>query len=79
MSLLNTPGEGTFYRLHIEAPSVLDLTFATQGIVNQVEDWQILPDLGLDHFGVLFTITFTSSSISTSPLKAPRFNTKKAN
>ena len=63
----------------MEYPSVLDLTFATQGLVNQVEDWQILPDLGSDHFGVLFTITYTSSSISTSPLKVPRYNTKKAN
>ena len=64
----------------MEYPSVLDLTFATQGLVNQVEDWQILPDLGSDHFRVLFTIIYTSSSSSTSPpLKAPRFNTKKAN
>lgn len=74
-SLLNTPGEGTFYRPNMEAPSVLDLTFATQGIVNQIEDWQVLPDLGSDHSGVLFTIF---NSISTSPLKSLRFNTKKA-
>lgn len=76
LHLLNTPGEGTFYRPHMEAPSVLDLTFTTQGVVNKVEDWQILPDLGSDHFGVLFTIL--QSRTNTSPPKVTRFNTKKA-
>jgi Endonuclease-reverse transcriptase len=77
LSLLNTPGEGTFYRLHMSIPSVLDLTFATQGIVNKVIDWQIVPDLGSDHFGVLFTI------IENNPINRPksnqRYNTKLAN
>jgi hypothetical protein len=58
-------------------PSVLDLTFATQGIVNKVIDWQIVPDLGSDHFGVLFTI------IENNPINRPksnqRYNTKLAN
>ena len=53
-------------------PSVLDLTFATQGIVNKIEDWQTMPDLGSDHFGVLFTIT---SNQTTHPT-IQRFNTK---
>ena len=38
LNLLNTPGEGTFYRPHMAIPSVLDLTFATQGIVNYIID-----------------------------------------
>jgi len=53
-------------------PSVLDLTFATQGIVNKIEDWQTIPDLGSDHFGVLFTITSNQVSHPT----VQRFNTK---
>ncbi len=80
LNLLNTPGEGTFYRPHMASPSVIDLTFANQGIVNKVQDWQVLPDLGSDHFGVLFTILSNNHSVnyntSTSTL---RFNTKKAN
>ena len=39
LNLLNTLGEGTFYRLYMAIPSVLDLTFATQGIVNYIIDW----------------------------------------
>ena len=77
LNLLNTPGEGTFYRPHMAIPSVLDLTFATQGIVNYIIDWQIMPDLGSDHFGVLFTIL--SNNSSTLPSTLLRFNTKKAN
>src|ERR1700710_706903 len=38
LNLLNTPGEGTFYRLYIAIPSILDLTFTTQGIVNYIID-----------------------------------------
>src|ERR1700710_1740036 len=58
-------------------PSTIDLTFATQGIVNKIIDWQVMPDLGSDHYGVLFTILYNSSTLSSSiPL---RFNTKKAN
>src|SRR6201747_1731059 len=77
LNVLNTPGEGTFYRPHMAIPSVLDLTFATQGIVNYIIDWQIMPDLGSDHFGVLFTIL--SNNSSTLPSALLRFNTKKAN
>jgi hypothetical protein len=77
LNLLNTPGEGTFYRPHMAIPSTIDLTFATQGIVNKIIDWQVMPDLGSDHYGVLFTILYNSSTLSSSiPF---RFNTKKAN
>src|ERR1700709_2484815 len=77
LSLINTIGEGTFYRPHMAIPSTIDLTFATQGIVNKIIDWQVMPDLGSDHYGVLFTILYNSSTLSSSiPL---RFNTKKAN
>src|ERR1700709_350398 len=77
LNLLNTPGEGAFYRPHMAIPSTIDLTFATQGIVNKIIDWQVMPDLGSDHYGVLFTILYNSSTLSSSiPL---RFNTKKAN
>src|SRR5882757_9218555 len=57
LRLLNKIGEGTFYRLNMSTPSVLDLSFTTSGIVTKIKDWQVLPDLGSDHFGVLFTIS----------------------
>jgi len=75
LRLLNKIGEGTFYRSNISIPSVLDLSFATSGIVTKIKDWQVLPDLGSDHFGVLFTISKSTYSSSSNPV---RFNTKKA-
>src|ERR1700709_2306131 len=78
LNLLNTPGEGTFYRPYMAIPLVLDLTFATQGVVNYIIDWQIMPDLGSDHYGVLFTILSNNSSTLSSSIPL-RFNTKKAN
>ncbi len=77
--LLNVIGEGTFYRPHMAIPSTIDLTFATQGIVNKVENWQTMPDLGLDHFGVLFTIMLEKNTSILSNSLLLRYNTKKAN
>jgi len=77
LELLNTPGEGTFYRPNMSTPSVIDLSFATKGVVNKIQDWQVLPDLGSDHFGVLFTICNPTPNWSKSNIS--RFNTKKAN
>ena len=56
LELLNDPGIGTFFRTNMMAPSVIDLTLATSPITQQIEDWQVLPDLGSDHFGIIFNI-----------------------
>ena len=36
LNLLNTPKEGTFCRPNITNPFIIDLTFITQGIANQI-------------------------------------------
>jgi len=56
--------------------SVLDLTFATDSIANSIQDWQVLSDLGSDHYGLLFTIPGTKRGLVDSQLG--RFNTKLA-
>jgi hypothetical protein len=56
-------------------PSVLDLSFATSRIVTKIKNWQVLLDLGSNYFGVLFTISKSTYSTSSNPV---RFNTKKA-
>jgi len=56
LGLVNTPGVGTFFRPHLLRESVLDLTLATSPLVDRIQDWQTLPDLGSDHYGLLFTI-----------------------
>jgi ribonuclease HI len=77
--LLNEPGKGTFYRNHMIRPTVIDLTFISEGLNNKVIDWQIVPDLGSDHMGLLFTILWPSLNKSLeSSSSYIRFNTKLA-
>lgn len=61
----------------METPTVIDLTLNTSSLVNQIQDWQTLPDLGSDHFGILFSITSATSTTSTNSANT-RFNTKLA-
>ena len=75
--LLNTPGTGTFYRRHIETPTVINLTLHTSSLIDKIQDWQTLPDLGSDHFAILFNIVYTSTTNASNTL-FQRFNTKKA-
>ena len=42
MELINNPGQGTFFRSHMMKPTVIDLTFASTSITNQIVDWQTL-------------------------------------
>ena len=56
MELINNPGDGTFYRPHMERATVIDLTIASSRIASRVKDWQVMGDVGSDHFGILFTI-----------------------
>ena len=80
LELLNTLGEGTFYRPNMSTPSVIDLSFATKGIVNKIQDQQVILELGSDYFRVLFTIyDSTRSKSDTSKSDISRFNTKKVN
>ncbi|PMD59780.1 uncharacterized protein K444DRAFT_488344, partial [Hyaloscypha bicolor E] len=75
LRLLNKSGKGTFYRPNISISSVLDLSFITSRIVTKIKDWQVLLELGSNYFGVLFTISKSTYSSSSNPV---RFNTKKA-
>ncbi|KAH7563658.1 hypothetical protein BM1_00705 [Bipolaris maydis] len=45
LTLLNTPGAGTFLRSHMRQESVLDLTFATSNTAASILDWQTIPEL----------------------------------
>jgi hypothetical protein len=78
LALLNTPGTGTFFRPNLARESVLDLTLATSSLASRIEDWQVLPDLGSDHFGLLFTVTGTGIKLAKDPPQL-KFNTSLAN
>jgi hypothetical protein len=56
----------------------LDLTLASSSLANRIKDWQVLPDLGSDHFGLLFTVTRTGIKLAKNPSQL-RFNTSLAN
>lgn len=61
----------------MEKASIIDQTFASKSIINRIIDWQVLDDLGSDHYGILFTIANTS--IPTVPSESqPKFNLTKA-
>jgi hypothetical protein len=59
-------------------PTVIDLTFISRGLSNKTIDWQVLPHLGSDHMGLLFTITWPSTSSSLLSTSYERYNTKQA-
>ena len=80
LTLLNTPGTGTFFRPNLQRETVLDLTLVTSSLADRTEDWQVLPDLGSDHYGIAFTITGTGLETTENPLaQQVRFDTSKAN
>ena len=75
LSLLNTLGTGTFFRVNMRQESVLDLTFATNNIAAKIQDWQTIPGVGSDHHAILFSI----ESLGQLPSQLKRFNIKKTN
>ena len=78
LSLLNTPGHGTFFRSHMKRETVLDLSFCTPNLEPEVYNWQTLPSAGSDHYSILFSLNFQHMDEVESPLQQPKFNCKKA-
>ncbi|KAH7556198.1 hypothetical protein BM1_06724 [Bipolaris maydis] len=77
LTLLNTPGAGTFLRSHMRQESVLDLTFATSNTAASILDWQTIPEVGSDHHAILFSI-YTTSQLPSQPASLPKqYNTKR--
>src|SRR5277367_1965874 len=80
LALLNTPGTGTFFRPNLARESVLDLTLATSSLASRIQDWQVLPDLGSDHHGILFSVAGTlGPDLVKNPMQPARYNTALAN
>ena len=69
--LLNTPGEGTFFRSHMARESILDLSFCTPDLEPRIQDWQVLPTAESDHHGIMFTLQALSGSHVESPVQQP--------
>jgi endonuclease/exonuclease/phosphatase (EEP) superfamily protein YafD len=78
LELANQPGEATFFRPNLVRESVLDLTLTTRSLASYIENWQVLRDIGSDHFGVLFTIASSKGPKEETYLRE-QFDTKLAN
>jgi hypothetical protein len=74
--LRNAPGVGTFYRTHMEAPSVLDLTLTKGALSRQELNWHTI-DIGSDHLAVGMTIPATTSRLGNLP-DIQAYDTRKA-
>ena len=79
LHLINSPGTGTFFRPHLTRESVLDLSFASNSLASKIQDWQVLPDLVSDHYGLLFSIPGSKTTTVDNPLQTSCFNTQLAN
>jgi len=79
LDLLNTPGTGTFYRPYLSRESVLDLTFASPGLVDRISNWEVIEGTASDHHAISFTIVSRKDTdLVDSPLLQAGFNTRKA-
>jgi hypothetical protein len=64
LQLRNSPDTGTFFWPHLARESVLYFTFASSTVASTVEVWQVLPNLGSDYHGLLFSISGTKTELS---------------
>jgi hypothetical protein len=74
--LRNAPGTGTFYRPHMEALSVLDLTLTKGSLSRQELNWHTI-EIGSDHLAIGITIPAITSRLKTFPV-IQAYDTKKA-
>jgi hypothetical protein len=74
--LRNAPGVGTFYRSHMEAPSVLDLTLTKGALSRQELNWHTI-DIGSDHLAVGITVPVTTRRLVNLP-EIQAYDTRKA-
>lgn len=75
LELVNSIGQGTFWRPNMSSPSVLDLTFASKACVDKIHSWKTIPEIGSDHSGLLFQYQYQQVHTEHT---WPRLNTKKA-
>ena len=45
LELVNTPGNGTFYRSNMKNPTTIDLTLATPAIAQNIYDWHTTEEM----------------------------------
>ena len=77
LHILNLPEEGTFFRSHIERPSVLDLTLAKGPVSRRASNWRTL-HTGSDHLAICIDLHWLRLANPTEHHRNPAFNTAKA-
>ena len=76
--LVNEPDTPTYFYRTGKGTSIIDLTFASPGLADEVRNWCLDPDAetGSDHGTIRYELVSTSSLLTT-PL-APKYNWRKA-
>ena len=78
--LVNTPDVPTFYRPNLTRASIMDLTFATMDMREEVRDWEAPWELqgGSDHVLISFGISTRFTELVENPLHTGPYNFKQA-
>lgn len=75
--LQNQPNIGTFYRTHMDRPSVLDLTFTRGASLRRDINWRTI-DIGSDHLAISIDIASSHDMPAPIPEKRQAYDTRKA-
>jgi hypothetical protein len=76
LRLHNAPGVGTFFRSHMQAPSVIDLTLTKGRLSRQELNWHTI-EIGSDHLAIGITIPSNPSMLK-AITDTPAYDTRKA-
>ena len=77
LQIHNLPGEGTFFRSHMERPSVLDLTLIKGPASRAATNWRTL-NTGSDHLAICIDLPWLRASAPVQQNQNQAFNTAKA-
>ena len=60
--------------------SILDLTFISPQLANKIDNWAIVPDIGLDHYRISFSIQISldSANLVINPAQLAGYNIELA-
>lgn len=80
LDLLNKPGDYTFWRANLNAPTILDLAFASPRIRERCDSFNVNRAISSDHYGLQFTVRgiVSNSERVDNPTQQIKYNTKLA-
>ena len=77
LQIQNIPGEGTFYRSHMDRPSILDLTLTRGQASRSDTNWRTIAT-GSDHMAICIDLRTDCSEPAQKPKETQAFHTARA-